>query len=1180
MQVQTNLQQVDVNKFTFQLDDAENINHIVVFLLGTLPFQPGYAATVHLLWPNKKWQLLGMLSNEKASAIFRLKSNTTTSRSPVVPSSSSSVTDMSMDNNNITASPVPITATLGISMEPIDVVMAQIASLSTGTSSTAIGSSSTALSSSLVPSNALVPLSTVGSSNVSPDSVAAVAQKVMSHLYNHVTSFATAVLPPGSTALVPIGGPGSALNVLSGGAGSSTSAESSFLPVKAFNDCGKGPLNIVQKAMSTSHVENIGITLNLDKPSSSSSPSDVTNSNRTMSSSRVRTVPSPRPGELLIYDCRLRAESDRPPRNGIREENHHQSSPPTPTPTPTPAPAPAAQEAAFVQRITEVELNSGEDTNATSAASNTAQPRQQRTSKLHRPIRCLQWNIERNYKPAEILATLTEIDADILCIQEIDIGCHRSGHERDHFLEICRSQGLYGGFVPEFWELEHPGRKDRDQGGGVHGNAILSKWPVNGFRVLDHVHHAYEWERDGLKLNEPRLGRRFTIVADIQTPSGPLLCYCAHLEVFTGIVGRISALSDILADSELYSDRYPYQILFGDLNTISHSIARLAKTISTDQYRIGSVGSQEAEWWDRNLWSWHVQDGEFNLALATGGWNWLRRIGFLGMGTGTGISADGCEGGRSHGVWPSDAKYTGWLKRLVKAGLDAVRQAREEQLLNDLFVSMLSYQRHGNDDSIVPENLYAFDAADEAESTKSYRGDGSVVMVGRLRTPSIITLESSLMDRSESISPESSSAWSSPTTAFLQHSELQDESDDEDFSSEPSREFRLRKDKEASVRDSRGSTSTPSTPSPTFRLIPPTPKQSRPNTVFGSLPGEADVDDFVKWRDQERGIPLPYEDEDEDDVDLDNQSQQQDVYKSCRQQHAFMGTQPHDNELEYPNDPNAIMTFTTTTATTTEMTSQLYDCHNTTKIAATTATAMTSMTSAGTTVLDSNFKDPQPPFLLSTLQDSHPFFSAMRLWSGFTPLVLHQARNPGFYDPWCARNDLTLHNPIFFGILKAKLDYTLLKNLKCVGRQMGNHDYSASDHKWLLVEVEFEREFRTRVGNKDGDGVGSNRTQGSDVLETKEECDNDEQERAMPSKEQQYRWWRERRLEWGQTIQPVPSHLEQDSTLLSDGQVRSRQHCRHQQRKERASIVSMQSVIAAAVAAAAVGGLWLLGRRK
>ncbi|KAJ2583977.1 hypothetical protein EV177_010117, partial [Coemansia sp. RSA 1804] len=75
--VQTNLQQVDVNKYVFELSDAHSINHIVVFLLGTIPFEPGYAATVHLLWPNKSWQLLGVLSNDKPSAIFRLKSTLT-----------------------------------------------------------------------------------------------------------------------------------------------------------------------------------------------------------------------------------------------------------------------------------------------------------------------------------------------------------------------------------------------------------------------------------------------------------------------------------------------------------------------------------------------------------------------------------------------------------------------------------------------------------------------------------------------------------------------------------------------------------------------------------------------------------------------------------------------------------------------------------------------------------------------------------------------------------------------------------------------------------------------------------------------------------------------------------------------------------------------------------------------
>ncbi|KAG9062002.1 hypothetical protein KI688_006721 [Linnemannia hyalina] len=229
--VQTNLQQVDVNKFTFQLDDAEAINHIVVFLLGTIPFQHGSAATVHLLWPNKTWQLLGMLSNEKASAIFRLKANGSKSTAQQS-TTGASISDMSMDSSSSTttsSTTVPITATLGISIEPIDVVMSQIATLASSSSST-----------STVPSNALVPLSSINNSNTaSPDSVAAIAQKVMSHLYNHVTSFATAVVPQGSTVLVPTGGPGSAMGVLA------NQADMSFLPVRAFNDWFQ---NVVRKA--------------------------------------------------------------------------------------------------------------------------------------------------------------------------------------------------------------------------------------------------------------------------------------------------------------------------------------------------------------------------------------------------------------------------------------------------------------------------------------------------------------------------------------------------------------------------------------------------------------------------------------------------------------------------------------------------------------------------------------------------------------------------------------------------------------------------------------------------------------------------------------------------------------------------------------------------------------------
>ncbi|KAF9921516.1 hypothetical protein FBU30_008414 [Linnemannia zychae] len=911
---------------------------------------------------------------------------------------------------------------------------------------------------------------------------------------------------------------------------------------------------------------------------------------------KKRAVPSPRPGELLIYDCRPQQTGVKAPISLSNDTSSPQgitaaplqatslssgSDARIPFSTPPTTPMPAPQEAIFSRDNNASDpqdegsnssspesraslLNPGATT--TGAADSRKSTNNNSTSQ--RPIRCLQWNIERNYKSDEILATLTELDADILCIQEIDIGCRRSGYDRNHFLEICRSQGLYGGFVPEFWELEHPGRKDRDQGGGVHGNAILSRWPINGFRVLDHVHHAYEWERDGLKLNEPR---RFTIVADIQTPSGPLLCYCAHLEVFTGIIGRISALSDILADSELYSDRYPYQMLFGDLNTISHSIARLAKTISTDQYRLGSFGSHEAEWWDNHLWSWHVQDGDFNLALASGGWGWLRRLGVMGLGLGGGSSSQG-----SSPFWSADAKYSGWLRRLVNEGLSAIKLARQEQLSSDKFITIeqelvtIQSQYQSQQQSCINGDQQSRESEDsqtgELESEKSFYDDGSIILVGRPRSPSIITLESSLMDRNECMS---SPSWSYPSTPSVLYA-----SQEGDEMTTDGEILEDGDDRYGPIQSGRGHpprvnvhhfrvSSTPSTPSPTLRLIPPTPKQSQASGLDRMLIGD----------DEQRGIPMPFDDD--EDTDSPQQQQLHDIQLDSivNQEETIRQHTTHD--FEYPNDPNAPFTTFTTTATTmitetTTYTMQRNDEHRQQQEQA--------------HVLDT-FKDPQPPFLLSTLSQDHSFFSTQRLWSGFTPLVLHQARNPGFYDPWCARRDLTLHNPNFFGLLKAKLDFTLLMNLRCVGRAMGNHDYSASDHKWLLVEVEFERKFETVAGeamNIEYEGDHGEK----DVIQmeglTEETMASDlgvecEQKWAMPSKEQQYLWWRERRQELGQTVQPLPhGHPQRLCARRNKGRKAT-----SPKNKEGVLSSGMTGLLAATLTAAvAVGSYWLISKNK
>ncbi|KAF5372602.1 hypothetical protein D9758_005223 [Tetrapyrgos nigripes] len=118
--LQTNLQQVDETHALFELPNASTINHVCVFLIGTMPFPQGYGATVHFHWPGKGFQLLGMLSNDKPSAIFRLRGSYT-----------SSTTYDAFGNGQTTEASLPtdITAILGLSVEPLDQIAAQIATL-------------------------------------------------------------------------------------------------------------------------------------------------------------------------------------------------------------------------------------------------------------------------------------------------------------------------------------------------------------------------------------------------------------------------------------------------------------------------------------------------------------------------------------------------------------------------------------------------------------------------------------------------------------------------------------------------------------------------------------------------------------------------------------------------------------------------------------------------------------------------------------------------------------------------------------------------------------------------------------------------------------------------------------------------------------------------------------------
>ncbi|KAI3653432.1 hypothetical protein MP228_001379 [Amoeboaphelidium protococcarum] len=115
--VSSDFQQVDATHVVCDIIDAVSVNHICVFLTQTLPANVG--ASVHFQFVNSGWKLLGVLTNEKPSAIFKLKGF------DQIQNLGGSQSSMSI----ATTQGQRINAQLGISLEPIDQVQNQMAEM-------------------------------------------------------------------------------------------------------------------------------------------------------------------------------------------------------------------------------------------------------------------------------------------------------------------------------------------------------------------------------------------------------------------------------------------------------------------------------------------------------------------------------------------------------------------------------------------------------------------------------------------------------------------------------------------------------------------------------------------------------------------------------------------------------------------------------------------------------------------------------------------------------------------------------------------------------------------------------------------------------------------------------------------------------------------------------------------
>ena len=165
------------------------------------------------------------------------------------------------------------------------------------------------------------------------------------------------------------------------------------------------------------------------------------------------------------------------------------------------------------------------------------------------------WNIAygRNCeRHAEVLASF---DADVCLLQEVDVGCRRSGFRNvaQWLAERLRMNWLFGG---EFQEIGQ-GRADA---AALTGQAILSRHPITSPRVIRFAHQArLRWRANPV---QPRRGARMALCAH----TAGLRLYNAHIESGKNDVFRRKQLDEVAAHEDTLAAQHHPVVVAGDFN--------------------------------------------------------------------------------------------------------------------------------------------------------------------------------------------------------------------------------------------------------------------------------------------------------------------------------------------------------------------------------------------------------------------------------------------------------------------------------------------------------------------------------------------------------------------------------------------------------------------------------------
>jgi endonuclease/exonuclease/phosphatase family metal-dependent hydrolase len=224
-------------------------------------------------------------------------------------------------------------------------------------------------------------------------------------------------------------------------------------------------------------------------------------------------------------------------------------------------------------------------------------------------LKILTWNIERGANPDALAAYINQVKPDVVCLQEVDWGNQRT-KDVDVLNQIARSTSMMGLFSAEFFEIQTPDRPQELAGGGVHGNAILTRiLPNRYFRIELPV--AFDWvnapeSKKEIVRREKRVGGRFALCVEFDYFGRSIIICSTHFEDKDGgIEGRFAQFKSLAETIRRLIAEDAISIITGDFNSLENWVTTVTRTYQNSKSNsitlIKPWYISECRWWKNYL---------------------------------------------------------------------------------------------------------------------------------------------------------------------------------------------------------------------------------------------------------------------------------------------------------------------------------------------------------------------------------------------------------------------------------------------------------------------------------------------------------------------------------------------------------------------------------------------------